>query len=168
MQKGMNRGFAMLLMLAMLLTSGIQGNVLGSDFSWVSTASAALGAETKSGITTTSTGQVGVIKDPEAGYELYYKLINSTEANVSIVGCKTTRASVKVTIPSIIIDETLNCKVDGSKPLYYTVTKIGEYAFYKQENLSGLVNGNRVTAVDRYAFAYCTKLNGIPTTFSLN
>ena len=79
-------------------------------------------------------------------YGVYFKL-NDDNSTVSIVR----NSNIDVQLPDKI-------KVDG---IYYTVTDIGEEAFYQSNNLSSITLPNSITSIGDYAFGFCKKLNSI-------
>ena len=94
-----------------------------------------------------------------SGQTLYYK-INSDGTSVTLVPEKgsspyyTTKPTGDLTIPSTV--------TNGSKT--YTVTSIGNDAFYYCSGLTGSITiPNTVTSIGNHAFYNCSKLTGIVT-----
>ena len=77
-----------------------------------------------------------------------YKLISETAAEV-IAG--TSKYTGNITIPSEVT-------IDGNK---FTVSRIGEKAFYECTGLTSVVIPNSVTTIGNYAFQGCTGLTSI-------
>ena len=80
--------------------------------------------------------------------------INNDLVSVTVTGhVEGTAATGSLTIPDSVLFVSTNT--------YYTVTAIGDSAFYRCQNLNGILSiGNHVTSIGNYAFYYCKNLTG--------
>ena len=82
----------------------------------------------------------------------YIYMITDDEKNeVELTGISNKKLT-KVVVPATVKDE---------NGVVYTVTSIGQKAFYKNTKLKSVVIGNRVTSIENYAFYGCKNVTSI-------
>jgi len=90
------------------------------------------------------------------GVTIYYTWANNnTELSVSYRG-DFSSSYLNGYTGSVVIPETVT--YNGS---IYSVTSIGDYAFYGCTGLTSVTIGNSVTSIGNYAFAYCSALTSV-------
>jgi len=82
---------------------------------------------------------------------LYYKISSPTTAYVTYRNSAGGDYSGTITIPSTVTIDNTN----------YSVTAIGDSAFYNCSGLTSINTANSVTSIGRYSFCYCSKLTSI-------